>query len=515
MSEQISNNTSEKNKRIAKNTFVLYIRMLFLIAINLYTSRVILQALGEDDFGIYNVVGGFVIMFSVLSKSLSGAASRFLNYEIGKGNFERLSRVFSATLTIQIILTICIFIIIEIVGVWFVNNKMVLPEDRLEAANWVFQFSVLTFCSNLISVPYNAAIIAHERMKAFAYVSIFEGIVKLVIAFAVMVSPIDTLIFYAALIFLLQFSVQFMYRSYCQKKFEECTYRFILDKPLFRELFGYAGWNFLGSASATLRTQGGNILINIFFGPAVNAARAVSNQILQAVIGLAQNFVVAIKPQITQSYASGNYDYMMNLIFSGARMTYYLLWLLSFPILLNTEFILGLWLKEIPDHTTLFVQLTLIFSMLEHISETMITAQLATGKIRDYQIVVGGIQLLNLPLSYIVYRLGGAPESYVIVAIGCGVVCLIARLYMIRPLIGLKIKDFIYRVIFNIFAVTIVSAVIPVIMFCCLDENIWSFVILTIMSVISSISSIYLVGLNQNERNIVIGYVSKFIKKRK
>lgn len=496
----MSLDTKSTSKRIAKNTGVLYIRMLFLMAVGFYTSRVILQALGVDDFGTYNVVGGFVAMFAVLSKSLSSAASRFLNYEMGKGNDENLKKVFSTTVNIQIVLAIIIAIFCEAVGIWFVNNKMVIAPDRLYAANWVFQFSVFTFCSNLLTVPYNAAIIAHERMKAFAYVSIFEGIARLAISYAVMISPIDTLIFYAALICLLQFSIQMMYVSYCKRHFEECTYHFVYDKPMLKEIFSYSGWNFIGTASATLRNQGGNILINLFFGPAVNAARAVANQVLQAVDGFAQNFMMAIKPQITQNYASGNYEYMMTLVFKGSRMTYYLLYTLSLPILLNTEYLLDLWLEEVPDHAVLFVQLTLIFTMLEHISGTLITAQLATGKIRNYQLVVGGLQMLNLPISYIVYRLGGFAESFLIVAIICGIGCLFARLYMLRTMIDLKIRRFVKEVLLNILFVTIVSLIFPILLNHILTESFISFICVSALALLCALLAIYFVGLDATEK---------------
>lgn len=512
----MSSDTKSTSKRIAKNTGVLYIRMLFLMAVGFYTSRVILQALGVDDFGTYNVVGGFVAMFAVLSKSLSSAASRFLNYEMGRGNKDNLKKVFATTVNIQVVLAIIIAIFCEAVGIWFVNNKMVIAPDRLYAANWVFQFSVFTFCSNLLTVPYNAAIIAHERMKAFAYVSIFEGIAKLAISFAVMISPIDTLIFYSALICLLQFSIQMMYVAYCKKHFEECTYSFIYDKPLMKEVFSYSGWNFIGTASSTLRNQGGNILINLFFGPSVNAARAVANQVLHAVDGFAHNFMIAIKPQITQNYASGNYEYMMTLVFKGSRMTYYLLYTLSLPILLNTEYLLDLWLDKVPAHAVLFVQLTLIFTMLEHISGTLITAQLATGKIRNYQLVVGGIQMMNLPISYAVYLLGGFAESFLLVAILCGIGCLCARLYMLRPMIGLKISRFVKEVLFNLAVVTCVSLILPVILRYYMSESFVAFVCVSLVAVSSALLSIFFVGMDNSERkyanSILINIKSKFIK---
>ena len=280
------------------------------------------------------------------------------------------------------------------------------------------------------------------------------------------------------------------------------------------EMFGYAGWNFIGSASATLRNQGGTILINIFFGPAVNGARAVATQVLHAVDGFAQNFMLAIKPQITQNYASDNLGYMMKLVFLGSRMTFYLLFFISLPVLLNTGFLLNIWLKDVPNHAVLFVQLTLVFTLLEHISGTLITAQLATGKIRNYQLVVGGIQLLNLPISYVVYKSGGFAESFVIVAIACGIACLIARLYMIRPLIGLRIKDFVIQVLGNIAKVSVASLFLPVLLTYYLPESILSFIIVSIVAVLSSGLSIYIIGLNKKERSMLKDFAIKYIKKK-
>lgn len=498
-----------KSKRIAKNTLILYFRMLLLMVITLYTSRVVLDALGVDDFGIYNVVGGFVAMFAVLSKSLSSASSRFLNYEMGKGNFERLTKVFSSTLTIQIGMAAVIAVICEAVGYWFVNYKMVIPEDRLFAANCVLQFSIVTFCWNLIAVPYNAAIIAHEKMKAFAYISLYEGAAKLVIAYLIKISPIDLLIFYAGLICLLQFSVRSMYCRYCLKHFKECRYKFIYDKSLYREIFSFASWNFIGSAAAIIRTQGGNILINLFFGPAVNAARAVATQVLHAVQGFSENFLVAMKPQITQNYASGNYEYMMSLLYKGARFSFYLLMFLSLPIILNADVILGIWLKNVPDHAVFFVQLTLIFAMEETISHPLVTAMLATGKIRNYQLVVGGIALLNLPISYVIYRMGGFAESFLIVAMLLGVVCLFVRVYMLRSMIHLKVVDFCVKVLLNIIMVAVCASVLPYYLSIRMEHNVTNFVLNTIVCLVCSAFTIAFIGCNREERILALSMLSK------
>ena len=347
--------SSENNKRIAKNTLLLYFRMLLLMVVSLYTSRVVLNALGVEDFGIYNVVGGVVAMFTVISGSLSAAISRFITFELGKGDGEGLKNTFSAAVTIQLLLSLVIVLLIESVGVWFLNAKMTIPADRLAAANWVLQFSIVTFVINLVSVPYNATIIAHERMSAFAYISIFEAVGKLAVAFLITVSPIDRLVFYAVLMCAVAVSVRLMYGRYCKRHFTECTYRFRWDKELLRRMSGFAGWNFIGAASAVLRDQGGNIVINLFAGPAVNAARGISVQVNNAVTGFVQNFMTALNPQITKSYASGDRDYMMTLIYQGARLSFYMLLLLSLPVLVNTHYILGLWLKTVPGHTVLFV----------------------------------------------------------------------------------------------------------------------------------------------------------------
>ena len=343
-------NTSVNNRRIAKNTLLLYFRMLLTMIVSLYTSRVVLNTLGIEDYGIYNVVGGVVAMFSVISGSLSAAITRFITFELGVGNKESLNKVFSSSVTIQIGLALIIVILAEVVGVWFLNVKMNIPDERMVAANWVFQFSLLTFAISLISVPYNACIIAHEKMSAFAYISIFEAAGKLGVAFLIAVSPIDRLIFYAILICCIAIIIRLVYGIYCKRNFEECSYHFIYDGYLLKRMFGFAGWNFLGAASWVLSNHGGNIVINLFCGPAVNAARGIATRVTSAVQGFSQNFMTALNPQITKSYASGDWQYMMTLIYQGARLSFYMLLLISLPVLLNTHYLLEIWLKVVPEH---------------------------------------------------------------------------------------------------------------------------------------------------------------------
>lgn len=511
----MSNDSISNNKRIAKNTMLLYVRMLLIMAVSLYTSRVILSALGETDFGIYNVVGGVITMFSVLSGSLSAAISRFITFELGKGDTQKLKRIFSSSVTIQLILGGIIILVAETIGLWFLNCKMNIPSERMDAANWVFQFSIVTFCINLLSVPYNAAIIAHEKMSAFAYISIIEAGGKLFVAFFIAHSPIDKLVFYALLMMLISITIRSCYTWYCKKHFEECKFSFLYDKDLLKQMFGFAGWNFIGASSAVLRDHGGNIIINLFAGPAVNAARGVAMQVNTAVCGFVQNFMMALNPQITKNYANGNHEYMFSLIFQGARLSFYMLFLLSLPILLNTSFLLSLWLKEVPEHTVLFVRLILIFTMSESISHPLVTAMLATGKIRNYQIIVGGCQMLNLPLSYIALMLGAIPEIVVVIAIVISQICLAARLYMLHGMIDLPVRKYIKSVYFNIIGVSLVATILPYSFARTLDNNVYSFIIISAVAVISVIISALFIGCSKDERTLLISKIrplfSKFI----
>ena len=513
MPERVQN-IQANTKRIAKNTMLLYGRMLLLMAISLYTSRVILNALGVEDYGIYNIVGGVVAMFSMLSGSLSAAISRFITFELGKGNKENLAKVFSASVTIQLGICAIVILLAETVGLWFLNSKMVIPENRLYAANRVYQLSLVTFVISLVSIPYNAAIIAHERMSAFAYISIFEAVNKLIVAYFIIISPFDKLIFYAIMIAMIAIIIRLIYGVYCKKRFEECTYHFIYDHELLKQMFGFAGWNFIGASSALLRDQGGNIVINLFCGPAVNAARGIAFQVNTAVHSFVTNFMTALNPQITKSYASGDYQYMMTLIFQGARLSYYILLLLSLPVIVNTHYILHIWLGQVPEHTVLFVQLVLIFGMCESISSPLITAMLATGKIRNYQLVVGGFQMLNLPVSYILLRFGAIPETVLIVAIVISQLCLVSRLYMLRGLIGLKARDFIKKVYANVIEVTILSVIVPFLLAIVLNNDFLNFIVLSIITVVSTLLVVFYVGCTMEERQFVVSKVKMMILKK-
>ena len=454
---------SENTKRIAKNTLMLYGRMLFSLLISLYTSRVVLNILGVEDYGIQNAVGGVVGMFSLLSGSLSSAISRFLTFELGKGDRDRLADVFSTSLVVQLILAAIIIILIETIGVWFLNQKMVIPQERMYAANILLQFSMLSFVLGLISIPYNASIMSHEHMDVFAYIGILDVFLRLfsVLSLFCLPSSCDKLICYSAMLLGVGLIIQFVYWVYCNKHFKECRFRLKLDKALLKEMTGFAGWNFIGVASAVLRDQGGNMVLNVFYGPTLNAARGIAQQVSNAVGGFVGNFMTALSPQITKSYAGGDKEYLMTLIFRSARFSYYLLLVLALPILFNTEFLIDLWLNQIPEHVILYVRLVLIFSLCETISNPLVTAMLATGNIRNYQIVVGGLQMMNLPISYILLRFGVFPEVITVVAIILSIICLFARLAFLRSMIGLSASVFLRQVLFNVLKVTGVAVVLP------------------------------------------------------
>lgn len=499
--------------RIAKNTLFLYCRMLFLMFVGLYTSRVVLDALGVSDLGIYNATGGVVALFSVLSGSLAAAISRFLTYELGKGSgTEELRKVFSSSLTIQCIIAVVIIILAEAAGPWFLSSKMTIPPDRMAAAHWVLQFSIITFAVNLISVPYNAAIIAREKMGAFAYIGIFEGLAKLGVAFMISMSPIDKLVWYALLMCLVALAVRFAYRTYCRRNFCECRAKLIYDGGLFRQMFSFAGWNFIGASSAVLRDHGGNILINVFCGPAVNGARAVAMQLNSAVQGFVSNFMTALNPQITKSYAASDRQYMNRLICTGAKYSFFLLLLIGLPVLMNTDFLMKIWLKDVPEHAVRFVRLAIIFSMSEALSLPVITAVLATGDIKKYQIIVGGLQLLNIPASWIALALGCEPECVLVVAIVISQLCLFARLTLTGKMIGLEAKEYLSKVYFPVAVTAGLSVILPLALSHGASDSWGSFLASCCLCVIWSGLCICFAGMKTDERKNLFHFKNLFKK---
>lgn len=495
---------SENSRRIARNTVLLYFRMFLLMIVGLFTSRVILRALGSSELGIYGAVAGVVTMFSILTGSMSSAISRFITFEMGKDGPD-LGKVFSSAVSIQLILSAIIVILAEPAGLWWISNKMVLPPDRIEAARWVLHFSVISFIIQLISVPYNADIIAHERMDAFAYISIFEALGKLAVAFAISVSAGDKLIIYAGLLALVSLLTRMAYGIFCKRHFAETRAKMQLDKGYFKQMFSFAGWNFIGAGSAVLRDQGGNQLLNLFFGPVANAAWLLATQVNGAVQKFVTSFTTAINPQITKSYASGEKDYMMRLIFRGSRLSVWLLMLVVLPLIFNAEFLTGIWLGQgqAPENTVTFIRLVLIYLMIESVSYTMVTAMLSTGNIRDYQLLVGGLQLLNLPVDYILLKAGAPAEVIYYVASGVALLCLGARLFMLRKMIGLPAGLFLRDVFLRELVVVGLGLVVPFYFSTVLPESWGGFLISLAATELWCIVIIFLLGLDRDEKHIL------------
>ena len=484
-----------------------------MMVISFITTRVMLKALGVDNYGINNVVGGLVSMFSMLSASLSGAVSRFFTFGLGKGDMKHLRVVFSTSINIHIVLATIVLIAIETAGVWFLNHRMVIAPERLEAANWVLQCSTIIFAINLLSVPYRAAIIAHERMSAFAYMTIFEAVAKLLIVCAIYYYNGDKLILLTMLNVIPALVTQLIYWRYCKRSFVECNYQYVYDKKLFGEIFSFAGWSFIGNTAGLMKNEGVNVVINTFFGTSINTARGIAMQVNGMVMQFISNFTMALNPQIIKDYAAGQLERMHKLMFQGTRLSYYIFMILSIPIIFEIDTFLQVWLDEVPTHTVLFTRLVLVLSLAEIISHTLITAQTATGKIKVYQMVVGGILLLNLPVSYLLLRWGCFPEVTVIVAIVVSQLCLVARLWFLRRMIDLPVRRFIIEVYCNVIVVTAISLIVPTVCYVLMSPGPVRFFVLCSLSVLSSVATIYWVGCNRDDRAMVVKMVGGVISK--
>ncbi len=502
---------SQNNKRIAKNTLMLYFRMILTMLVSLYTSRVVLNTLGVEDFGIYNVVGGFVSMFGFLNSAMASATQRFLSFEIGKGDRDQLRNVFSMSVNIHFLIAFIILILAETVGLWFVNSQLTIPSGRMGAAQWVYQFSILAMMVYMVSVPYNAMIIAHERMNVFAWVSIVEVSLKLFIVFMLQWFGFDKLKFYAVLTFCVSLIIRFIYGIYCSKNFKESKFRYFWDKPLFKTLVSYAGWNLWGNIAAVLKDQGVNVLLNMFFGPVVNAARGIAYQVSSAVNQFVANFQMAMNPQIIKSYAINDLKYMHQLIYRGAKYSFFLLFTLSLPILLETEQILRLWLKTVPEYTVIFTRLVIINVLIDCISGPLMTAAQASGKIKLYQSIVGGLLILNLPVSYLFLKLGFQPQITIYISIGISGLALLLRLLILKNLVKLKIENFFYQVILKITSVSIFAVIIPLLFYIFMNISILRCIIVVFTAIVSSLNVIFFFGLSRDEKI----FFSKGLKKLK
>lgn len=502
-----------QSSRIAKNTLIMYVRMFVMLLIGLYTSRIVLSTLGIDNYGIYNVVGGVVGMFGIISSSLSSSVSRFLTFEIGHGDLEKLKEIFSSSVMAQGAMAIGMVVLMEIVGIWFLNYKMNIPAERLNAANVVMHCSIVSFALGLINTPFSAELIAHEHFGIFAYLTLAESVFKLLVVFLLGISPYDKLETYAILLLLVTVILQVVYLIYCRKQFEECRIQRKFNKGLFKEMTSFAGWSFFGNASWTLNSQGIDILINLFFGVTLNAARGIANQVNSIVQSFVSNFMVAMNPQITKSYAQGDYEYLHRLVFSGAKYSFFLMLLFSLPICLETNQILELWLKNVPEYAVVFVRLTLISTMIFVLGMTLTTAQSSTGKMKKMAIGTSLLTFLEFPLVYLCFKVGMSAISCYVVHIIIYFSLLFVKIKIVKDFIHITYSSFIHNVLVKAFGVVLCSFPIPVFLFFNTNESFVRLFLVTIVSVFSTVFSVYVVGMNKAERNFVLVYFRSKIRK--
>ena len=492
--------TSSANKRIAKNTLVLYVRMLFTMGISLFTSRVILQTLGVEDYGISSVVGGVISMFTFINAAMVSSTQRYLNFELVRGDANQLRSVFSTSLQIHSLIALAIIVLSETVGLWFLNEKLVIPEARMTAAMWVYQCSILSCAVSIMSTPYNAVIVAHEKMSAFAYISILDVSLKLLVVYLLVVLPFDKLIILAILNLLVQLFIRYIYTIYCHRHFPESYFQFRFNKTLFKEMFGFAGWSFWGNLAAILYTQGLNMMLNIFFGPIVNAARGIAVQVQSAVQQFVGGFQTALNPQITKNYASNNLPQMHSLMFRSARFSFLLLFFLSLPVLMETNFILTLWLKTVPDDAVIFTQIMICISLIYTTANPCIIANQATGKVKIYQMVVGGILLLILPISYVVLKLGAPAYSVFIVHFCIESLAQFSRMYMLRKLIHLPLWQYMKNIYIPIVSTVAIAIILPLVVRMQVAEGWLRFLAVGFTCVLSVGASSYFIGFTKQER---------------
>lgn len=505
------NTHAENTKRIAKNTLILYVRMLFGMAVSLYTSRVVLQVLGVEDYGIYNVVGGVVTMFTLLSNSISTSISRFITFELGRGDIQNLKKVFSSSVTVILVLSLFIIIVAEIVGVWFLNSKMNIPETRIDAANWVLHCAILSFVFTLSGTPYGAAVMAHEKMNVVAFIGISDIVLRLLIVFALDFLLFDKLKTYAVLTLSVAILMRIVYGWYCKRNFSECSYSFVYDKDLLKQMFGFAGWSFLGNAAYLLNTQGVNIIMNLFFGVGVNAARGIATQVDTAVQSFASTFTTAMNPQIIKSYAAGDLDYMHTLICRGAKYSYFLMFFFALPLTLEANKVLSIWLGVVPEHTIMFVRLTLMSSLIIIMANTLVTAQLATGKIKKYQITVTLFGIWVLPFSYVFFKMGFPPEIAYVIFFTIYFGLIFVRIYLVKGLIKMPWMKYVKEVLFRMGLVSACSVVLPCLVYFNMPSSFIRLLVVCVVSVLSSAIFMYLLGLEKGERTFVLGKIKNKI----
>lgn len=506
--------TSSNNKRIARNTIMLYIRMVLLMLVTLYTSRVVLAALGVEDFGVYNVVGGVVTLLAFLNSSLGGAGSRFITYALGENDEANLRRTFSTVVTIHTILAGLILVFGETIGLWLVLNKLVIPESRMTAAMWVYQCSILTAMVSILSVPYNSLIIAHEKMDAYAYISIVDALLRLVIVWLLVLMSYDHLICYAILCLGVQIVVRCLYGIYCYRKFPESRVGLCWSAPHIKKISNFAGWTMTGNLAVIGYNQGLSIVLNIFFGPVVNAARSVADQVNIAVSSLVNNFQQAVRPQIIKNYANKNLDYMHTLVVASSKYGFYLVWILALPVLLFTPSILGIWLVEIPPHTVEFVRIIVVVTLIAPFRAALTASIHATGDMKKFSICESALLLSIVPVAYLALKFYHiSAEAVFIVYLVIEVITQGVRTHIVLKKITMPVGSYISRVVVP--AILVAGASLTFLLFVDVSErmSLWKLLLEVTLVVTFLFIVILAVGINKHERTILVVAIRKFLHK--
>jgi len=500
-------------KNIAKNSMFLYFRMFINMLVGLCTAGIVLNTLGISDYGIYNVVGGFVSMFGFLNSSMSSATQRFLSFDIGRNDQVQLGKTFSTTVTIHFVIALVIVLALETFGLLYINHKLNVPAERITAVNVVFQFSVWTFFFGIIQVPYNALITAHERFNVYAYISFLEIGFKLCILFLITHIHYDKLILYSFLLFCSSFITRMIYRIYCKRNFTESKYQFYFNKTYFKEIFSFTGWNLFGDIASVANGQGNNMLLNSFFGTTINAAYGISGQVNGLVNVFVTNFQMAVNPQIIKTYANNRTDKTMFFMRESAKLSFFLVLIITMPVLYNLHYILTLWLKKFPDQTISFIQISMISVLLNAISNPLMVGARATGKIKWYQVVVGSLVFLSFPLSYIGLKITNNPNIVFIMIVVMGLITLGFRLWFLQKMINLNIRVFVKEVLLKIVLATAIILILHYLLFqeFGTSTTIINLILMSLSSVVISISVIMFFGITKQELN----FFKTMVKKKK
>lgn len=500
------------NNLIAKNTVVLYVRMLFTLAISFFTTRELLRILGIEDFGLYNVIGGIVMMCGFLNNAMVASSQRFISFSLGEGDVNKQKRVFSTSIIIHILIAFIILLFAETIGLWFVNNKMSIPHDRLLAINVVYQTAVLSFICNIIQVPFSATVIAHERMTFYAIVSIIDAVFKLAIVYILILCNKDRLIIYGFLLLIISLFNLLSFIIYTRISFKESRFILNVDRGLFKEMMTFAGWSFVGNFGFSAKDYGVNILLNLFSGPTINAARGIAYQVMTAVNGFVINFQTAINPQITKRYACGQYDDMISLVKRGSKYSFYLLSLIVIPLFIRAEYVLDIWLDEVPIMTLQFLRLALIMVLINSMFGPLVYAIQATGNIKTFQIAIAIIMLSDLPISYVLLSKGFPPYYVMYVAILSAFIGLIARAFLLNRLVIINFRDFVFNIVIKNLILAMVMWGFPAYLSQFIPQTFIGLIVICLISVLWSLFVIWFLGLTSNEQKQVSAILRKYCK---